>query len=306
MPTNNTRYSVNGEDSPILLGVHDWNAEWMLLQEMRRKADDKVYWNKRAKDFDDPDRLSPYTQEFLRRANIPSGSTVLDMGCGTGSIAIPLARQGCKVIAADFSEEMLSETQRRVEVSNTENVETLCMSWEDNWEDFGLSANSVDVVIASRSLAVRDLAQALDKMSSTASEMCCATMTSGNSPRMDARILAVCGLEQRYGKDYQYAFNILANKGYMPSCTWILSERKDTFDSAEEAYADFKRMIDDVADTYPPQAIDEAVDLLHVWISNNLIANEDAGKPDGKGYEQKSLTLREPRIIPWAFLSWRV
>ena len=93
-------------------------------------------------------------------------------------------------------------------------VETKVLAWEDDWEAAGLGENSVDIVVASRSLGVYDLGAALNKMCATARQRCIATMSCGMSPRMDARILAACGLENTHGRDYQYAWNILTNQGY--------------------------------------------------------------------------------------------
>lgn len=39
--------------------------------------------------------------------------TVIDMGCGTGNITIPLAKAGYRVFGVDISEEMLAEAQRK-------------------------------------------------------------------------------------------------------------------------------------------------------------------------------------------------
>ena len=39
---------------------------------------------------------------------LPHGSSILDVGCGTGTISILLANEGYKVTGIDLSEEMLS------------------------------------------------------------------------------------------------------------------------------------------------------------------------------------------------------
>ena len=41
------------------------------------------------------------------------GVTVCDAGCGTGSLAIPLALQGANVSASDISSSMVGEAERR-------------------------------------------------------------------------------------------------------------------------------------------------------------------------------------------------
>jgi ubiquinone/menaquinone biosynthesis C-methylase UbiE len=50
----------------------------------------------------------------LRKSPIPV-ETVLDLACGTGTIACLLAKQGYEVLAADASEEMLSQAAAKAE-----------------------------------------------------------------------------------------------------------------------------------------------------------------------------------------------
>lgn len=52
---------------------------------------------------------------FWRAAAARCGSPVLDLGCATGRIAIPLARDGHEVWALDRSDAMLAELGRRLE-----------------------------------------------------------------------------------------------------------------------------------------------------------------------------------------------
>ena len=55
-----------------------------------------------AKDTNDS-----YARDFIEKMALKTKSLVFDMGCGTGSLAVPLAKQGHGVIAADFSKGML-------------------------------------------------------------------------------------------------------------------------------------------------------------------------------------------------------
>ena len=306
MPTNNTASSANGDIAPILLGSADWNDEWKRLQLLRRHRDQANFWTKRSKDFDRPDEPSPYTRDFVKLAALGDCDTAFDMGCGTGSIAVSLARAGHAVLAADFSSGMIAELRKRAEAAGTDNIRAIEMAWEDEWADFGIEPNSFDVAIASRSLSVADLGSALDKFSAVARKKCCVTVSCGYSPRMDARILEVCGLENLHGRDHQYVWNMLVNKGYEPSCSYIRSIRKDTFESAEDARRDFGRMVDDLAHVYPEEAIVRAHAKLSDWIDANLVENEDAGRIDEKGYPEKHFRLKNPRTITWAFISWEV
>ena len=52
-------------------------------------------------------------EDFIRRLAIPSGSRVLDVACGTGNLAIPLARSGCVVSGVDIAPNLLEEARQR-------------------------------------------------------------------------------------------------------------------------------------------------------------------------------------------------
>lgn len=57
--------------------------------------------------------------EYLA-SNIPSGADVLDLGCGTGEMAIRLSEKGYSVTALDYSSEMLSEAFSKAQKRNSE------------------------------------------------------------------------------------------------------------------------------------------------------------------------------------------
>lgn len=50
---------------------------------------------------------------FIQRINIPPGSRVLDIACGTGNTALPLARAGCIVTGVDIAPNLLEQGRAR-------------------------------------------------------------------------------------------------------------------------------------------------------------------------------------------------
>lgn len=58
-----------------------------------------------------------FAQAGWERYNV-SPRTVVDLGCGTGNIAIPLAQSGLDVIGIDISESMLAVASRKLEQQN--------------------------------------------------------------------------------------------------------------------------------------------------------------------------------------------
>lgn len=285
-----------------LLTTYDWNEEWKRLQQLRRHADDASYWDERSKTFATKDAPNPYVDRFLELARIEPGETVLDMGCGTGALAVPLGRAGHTVVAADFSQGMLEQLRGELAAQGICGVKPLLMSWEDDWESFGVLPNSADVAVASRSIVTADLRESLMRLTDAARRRVCITLPTGASPRTDERLLAAVGLDCRVGRDWLYALNILASEGIKPELAYIESLRKDTFDTGEEAYETLARMVDDAADEGAEHT--RALARLQEWLGANLVENERVGEPDKKGVAQKRLRLREPRRVTWAFIAW--
>lgn len=57
------------------------------------------------------------------RFALDESSRVLDLGCGTGQIAVPFAAHTGKVVGMDPNEEMLREARKRAERAGRENIE---------------------------------------------------------------------------------------------------------------------------------------------------------------------------------------
>lgn len=300
MPENNTSQPFVPQ-----LTTRDWNDEWKQLQQARRRFDDASYWDKRAATFTTKDAPNPYVERFLELAGIREGETVFDMGCGTGALSVPLGKRGIKVVAADFSQGMLDQMRATLDAEGVRTVFPKRMSWSDDWPAHGVRPGMVDVALASRSVATADLRDALLRLTDVARRRVCVTLATGSSPRTDERILNAIGLSSVLGRDHLYAFNILANEGLRPEVAYIDSERTDTFDSLDDAFGVFSRMVDDATAAFiDAEERAAAIARLRTWLEENLVENERAGMPDKKGLPEKPLRLRVPRTVTWAFIAW--
>jgi SAM-dependent methyltransferase len=62
--------------------------------------------------------LEPGALEFLSRINVEPGARVLDVACGAGQIAIPMARAGAKVTGIDIATNLIEQARARAKAEN--------------------------------------------------------------------------------------------------------------------------------------------------------------------------------------------
>lgn len=65
-------------------------------------------------------------KQIVNGLGITKDDTILDLGCGTGGIALNLAKYSNKVICVDLSEEMLDILEEKAKKQNITNIETHC------------------------------------------------------------------------------------------------------------------------------------------------------------------------------------
>ena len=212
----------------------DWRAAWIAEQEHRGRSDDATRWDERSANYAKVSGTSSYASTFLDYAGVREGETVLDMGCGSGALALPLAQDGHEVYACDFSRGMLDalmETAFRLGVN--EHVHPMLLAWDDDWTTAGVPV--CDVALASRSIATGDMQAALAKLDEHARRRVCITLTTGLSPRVDPVLLDAIGREQPRYPDCVFAFNILWDMGVHPELSDRVVSRASTRPSTRRA-----------------------------------------------------------------------
>lgn len=222
----------------------DWNRMWQEAKAgkswTRKKNTD---WDKRASSFAQRNINSPYVEKFLSHLHLDPEDTVLDVGCGPGTLALPLARQTKKVTALDFSQAMLDELQRLAAENGLTNINTMQASWEDDWQQKGVASH--DVAVASRSLSVNDLQAALRKLDHWATKAVYIADRVGAGP-LDPDIFAAIGRNFKPGPDYIYTLNMLYSLGIHAHVDYIILDPCREYSSPEEALHSSAWMLDDL------------------------------------------------------------
>ncbi|MDR0349922.1 MAG: methyltransferase domain-containing protein [Coriobacteriales bacterium] len=213
-----------------LLGF-DWRKAWIDYNASREPPGDASYWDARAKEFAHYAGTSSYGETFINYLDLAPKQSVLDMGCGSGTLALPLAGAGHRVLAADFSEKMLTLLKQTVTEQELHGIRVLKLDfnapWEE-WEAAGLSEDSVDVAIASRSTMVKDLWEAFEKLERVARTKVAMTLSTEFGPRETRQIGTRADGASSFLPDSVFALNVLFQMGRHPELRYIDSPKKNS------------------------------------------------------------------------------
>ena len=244
------------------------------LARAERTRKDASAWDSRAAGMASKALRSRYASEFVARMDLRGAQSLLDVGCGPGTIGLAVAGQLQRVVGLDYSAAMLDAMRAKAAEMNLSNVETLHRAWEDDWGD----VPACDIVVASRSTNVEDIAGALARVHAKARLRVYLTHLVGGH-FIDPAIQAVIGRSVPSVPDYIYLVNILHRMGIHPRLDYIAHENRlaDAVD-----FDDFARRV--------------------AWSVGELDATETERLRTW--YERTTPQERQGQPMRWAFISW--
>ena len=269
----------------------DWHALWMGA--CRRfsestEADNEAYWDERSATFPATCQRGGYVDDFLTRAGIQPGESVIDMGCGSGTLALPLAADGHHVYACDLSSGMLARLKEQAAGEGVAaNIEARKLSWLANWDDLP----QADVFLASRSLYSLDMYETFLKMEAHTRRRCCITVGTQGAPGHDPVMRAAIGRPVQQKHEHVYLVNLLFQMGRNPELSYISHVKPVFGDSLEAVRADYER--DDGPFTPEESA------ALDAFLAENfqVVDLSDGTRKVKRSYD---------RVVRWAFIAWDV
>ncbi|MFA7197992.1 MAG: class I SAM-dependent methyltransferase [Methanoculleus sp.] len=152
----------------------DYIALWNEQHEAANRQ--KQVWNDGRSFWEDPANIRRFVDRLLNgdrsrivdqiaAMQIPPGSTVLDIGAGPGTLAVPLALAGCDVTVVEPSAGMRAAMKEYRAFSGAPEIREIPSRWEDADP---AEVGTHDVVVASFSLALDDIGPSLKKIDSAA------------------------------------------------------------------------------------------------------------------------------------------
>jgi SAM-dependent methyltransferase len=259
-------------------GIINWNELWKATHAdgfHHHGKDLAAYWDSRAKLF------NKRVMKNKQRANdqvailgLTPTETVLDMGAGTGRLALQLARRAKNVTALDQSAGMLACLQENMAAEGIGNIRCIQKSWQDVALD---ELEPHDVVLSSNSLGVYDLKEALSKMDALA-KRAVYIFTFSDSNRDDGlrQFLMESKGDKKGGPlwhgrsevgpaDYLVMYNLLADMGILADIKMMTWQSDEHYASLDEAVAEWKEM---------HEVTDEKDQKLKEFLSQRLTKDE--------------------------------
>ena len=228
------------------ISLWDEQHEKARLQKQKLDAKSEDYWN-------DTKHVARFTEHLnedrhgrvawqLSCMNIESGSTVLDIGAGPGTLAVPLAKSGCMVTALEPSAAMREAMQVYRKEAGAPEITSVGAKWEDAGD-----VGKFDYVISSYAFMFGDIRDTVTRINNAA-KRAVHIFWFFRSPSVSRGNHDLWPL--LYGEEYCHdptadlLWNVLCQMGIYANITVESRKKNQAFASMEDLYADFeKRMV---------------------------------------------------------------
>lgn len=269
----------------------DWNRLWKKSGEGAVKKDALQFWDDFAPRFRkklEPEK-DPYIEAFYEASGFLPGESIFDMGCASGTLAIPYAKKGHEIYAADFSGEMLKHLMIGAQEEGVaDRIHPIRLDWNEDWEKRN-DLPVCDVAISSRSLMADDLEAAIRKLESVARRKVCIGAWDTPAPGYERKLASAIGYERPGYGCYVYVMGELMDRDLLPELHFIRSPfNRRAFSSREEAEKSLRN-------SFQYGLSEEQEQKLEKYLEENLKETADGG-----------WKLDHQEISSIAHISWEV
>jgi SAM-dependent methyltransferase len=269
-----------------MAGIINWNELWKAMRagHYRRRAhgeDPGSRWDKRAKQFNESVmQHREHAEKQIASLDLKPEYTVLDVGAGTGRLAIPIAKRVKTVTAIDQSKGMLACLQENMKKEGVTNIVSVNKRWED--VEVGVDIEPHDVVMACHSLGMLDIQEAVAKMDAASRKYVYILSSAGRGMgdgeeggggggggELWKAIYGERGHRVRgWGSDYMFFCNLLHDMKIYANVDIRDAESEQRYASLDDAVTKWKEMRDIPA---------EKEDVLREHLSKILVEDEGTG-----------------------------
>lgn len=257
------------KDKHYIKSPEDIDWEYFWGKQLERKKDRKKDWNKAAPHFHKSNLRDDYKTALLKKLDILSkNDTVLDIGCGEGTITIPIAKKVKSVTGIDSAENMLKILNEKSNKENINNVNTILKPIEEiRYKDIG----NYDVVVASRSLnSIIPIKETLKEINKIANKYVFITLFGPENWKLEREFQEYIGNDPKDFPAYTYLINILYNMGIYANVERMDIKSYREYDTIEDAMDNGKFRVDLLND--------EEIEELKIYLNKVLKKDPKTGK----------------------------
>ncbi|XES76858.1 MAG: class I SAM-dependent methyltransferase [Candidatus Bathyarchaeia archaeon] len=219
----------------------DWSTIWREgILFFAGEADKEESWNGIAPRWNQIQHKDDYGKKVLQRIKIKPSWTVLDVGCGAGLLAVPLAKKCKQVTGLDISSEMLKFLAQNAKKEKVHNITTTNKAFET--VVIGKDIEQHDIVVASRSMGwERNLEKFLKNMDEAAKRR--AYIIWGARERtFDIAMYNAIGRPYGETRMYIVIYNLLYQMGIRANIDMFDYKAKNmSHNSIEDAFTSFQK-----------------------------------------------------------------
>ena len=241
----------------------DWAYFWR--EKLEAKKDRSKDWNKAAPNFGKSAKKDDYHTKLIERIDVTKDDTLLDLGCGEGSITIPLAKKAKAVTGVDSAYRMLEILNEKVQKENVTNIRTI----EEDLTKIKIdNVGKHDIVVASRSLnGVLNIKETIANINEIADKYVYITLFGPNNWKLEKEFYQSINKEYFEFPSHRYFFNILVDMGIYPNVENLNIGQSREYESIEEAMESGKWRLDTLND--------EEKEELHKYLEDILERNDN-------------------------------
>lgn len=225
----------------------DWNEVWMSQMKRSRESspgrDCACIWSSREsalRFWNMCQKEQNRIQRTIWETDITEKSRVLDVGAGPGTLAIPFAKKAAHVTAVEPADGMCTVMREKMAEFGLDNINIVQKRWEEVEVSRDLEP-PYDVVVASFSLGMPDIRDAIEKMIQASSRYVYLYHFAGMSTWGNMWKELWPWL---HGRDYisgpmsDVLYNVLYQMGIYPNITTFRMEHDQLHSTLDEAVAE--------------------------------------------------------------------